>query len=248
MSSLLLEWIPLNILLFLTTLIFSILIGYIFSVLVRRSLGKVNPLLSEMLSRYGSWTIYLVGLLFALELLNLRLEAILVFLVLIGVLVVIGLRDFLPNLFARQFIETYKPYKIGDWIMINDQVGRVIDINDLYTSVLTLNHERVYIPNSTMLKEKIINITASNGIEVNIDFAIRYNENISRVLQQILKAIQDDVQEEGIEEPDIIVREIRGDIIHARIKFRLLNPQRLEDARNRVLREVLKVLSTQGKT
>jgi small-conductance mechanosensitive channel len=115
-------------------------------------------------------------------------------------------------------------------------------------SVLTLNHERVYIPNSTMLKEKIINITASNGIEVNIDFAIRYNENINRVLQQILKAIQDDVQEEGIEEPDILVREIRGDIIHARIKFRLLNPQRLEDARNRVLREVLKVLSTQGKT
>jgi hypothetical protein len=90
-----------SLLVFLGSATATLVAGYIFSLIARRSLKKYNPQLAEAVARYGSWTIYLAGFLFPLELLNLKFETILAFLVILGVLMALGLKDVLPNLLRQ---------------------------------------------------------------------------------------------------------------------------------------------------
>lgn len=220
------------------SIIATIIIGYLFAYLARKSLKKYNPLLAEAIARYGSWTIYMAGLLFSLELLNLKLETILVFVVFIGILVIVGLRDVLPNYFTRQFIEMYKPFGVGDWIQFNDIVGRVVELNDLYTQLVTLSQVRVYIPNSMLARNVIRNLSRGQGVDVEVSFSITTPQNLDAVLEKIRKAITESIKEEGLKEPEIYVVSFGKDSMDVKVKFKILNPQRIEEARSRVLRDI----------
>ncbi|MEZ0345314.1 MAG: mechanosensitive ion channel family protein [Infirmifilum sp.] len=224
------------------SLVATVIIGYLFSYVTRRSLRKYNPLLAEALARYGSWTIYMAGVLFSLELLNLKLETLLVFIVFIGILVVIGLRDTLPNYFARQFIEMYQPFNVGEWIEVDGITGRVIEVNDLYTQLVTPSHVRVLIPNRVFLEKGIKNISRSGGVIVPIFFNIPLTGDAEKTVEKIVKAIQEDVKEEGAEEPEIRIVEVDKDHLRVAVNLRILNPQRLEDVRSKILLKVSKLI------
>ncbi|ABL78595.1 mechanosensitive ion channel domain-containing protein [Thermofilum pendens] len=242
MFELSLPWGFANLLLFLASIALTVVAGYLFSVVVRKSLGKINPLLSEIISRYGSWTIYVVGLLVSLELLNLRLETVLVFTALLGALVILGLKDVLPSIFARQFLEMYKPFRVGDWIRVGDTCGRVIDVNDLYTVVFTSSHEKLYIPNSRLLQERVYNLTAGTGFYVDVDFAASPSEGLDQLLRKVKGAIEEEAKEEGLEEPEIFVVGLEPDAVYLRVRVRVLNPQRKDEVRSRLLRRVYKAV------
>jgi small conductance mechanosensitive channel len=234
-------------LVFLGSVAATLAAGYVFSLIVRRSLRRYNPLLAEIIARYGSWTIYLAGFLFSLELLNLKLETILVFVALLGVLIALGLRDVLPNYFARQFIEMYRPFSIGDWIQVGDLVGRVVEVNDLYTQLVTHSHQRVYIPNSVIVRSIVSNLSRSSGVDVSVSFSLPLHENLEELLRRVRRAIADDAKEEGVGEPELRITELKENSVGVEVRVRVLNPQRVEEVRSRVLREVYKVVRSSSR-
>ncbi len=229
------------------SLLATLVIGFLFSRIIRRSLRRYNPLLAEATARYGSWAIYMVGILFSLELLNLKLETILVFVVLIGVLVVIGLRDILPNYFAKQIIDMYKPFNVGDWVKIEEIVGKVVEINDLYTQVVTRSHARVYIPNNLLVKHTISNLSKAGGIDVTARISVPLSRSLDDIISTIEKAISEEAREEGTGDSEIQVVSLNAKTVELEVKVRILNPQRVEDVRSRVLRKIYRALETELK-
>jgi small conductance mechanosensitive channel len=231
-----------SLLVFLGSVTATLVAGYIFSLIARRSLKKYNPQLAEAVARYGSWAIYLAGFLFSLELLNLKFETILAFLVILGVLLALGLKDVLPNYFARWFMEMYKPFSVGDWIQVGEITGRVVEVNDLYTQLVTPSHTRVYIPNYLLLKNFVSNLSKSQGVDVTVSFSLPLREDLESVLERIRKAIADDVREEGVGEPVVRISALDRDSVKVELKLRLVNPQRVEEARSRILWEVYRAV------
>jgi len=56
-----------------------------------------------------------------------------------------------------------RPVKVGDWVIINNEEGRIKQINIRSTEVETFNKASVIIPNATLLSTSVTNLTHSNN-------------------------------------------------------------------------------------
>lgn len=81
------------------------------------------------------------------------------------VIAVIGfaLRSTLADVFAGIAVGLEAPYRIGDWISINDRTrGRVIEIGWRTTRLFTRNDTYVILPNSQIAQQALTNYSAPN--------------------------------------------------------------------------------------
>lgn len=81
------------------------------------------------------------------------------------VIAVIGfaLRSTLADVFAGIAVGLEAPYRIGDWVSINDRTrGRVIEIGWRTTRLFTRNDTYVILPNSQIAQQALTNYSAPN--------------------------------------------------------------------------------------
>ncbi len=78
----------------------------------------------------------------------------------VGALVIgFALKDIIENWISGLLIVSGKTYRIGDVIRVGDLKGVVTDISLRTTTLKTYDRNEIIIPNSTLLKEKIVNLT-----------------------------------------------------------------------------------------
>jgi small-conductance mechanosensitive channel/CRP-like cAMP-binding protein len=72
----------------------------------------------------------------------------------------------LSNMLAGLTLHLEKPLKQGDWISAAGYEGRVMDISLRSTRIMTLEHNEVFIPNSKVLSEAVVNFSLPNTVQV----------------------------------------------------------------------------------
>jgi MscS family membrane protein len=112
----------------------------------------------------------------------------------IGLAVGFAAQDTLANLFAGIFIIADAPYKVDDFIVLDDGVrGRVTRIGLRSTRVLTLDEVEITIPNAVIGGSKIMNEaggpTMKQRVAVTVDAA--YGANVDEVRRVLLACAED---------------------------------------------------------
>ena len=69
----------------------------------------------------------------------------------------LALQDVLGNVIAGVALQAERPFKVGDWVLIGDVMGCVVEMNWRATKVHTLDWDYVTIPNSTVARDRIRN-------------------------------------------------------------------------------------------
>jgi small-conductance mechanosensitive channel len=110
----------------------------------------------------------------------------------IGALVIgFGLKDIIENWVSGILIMSGKTYAIGDVIRVGDLTGTVTDVALRTTKLKTYDRNEIIIPNSVLMKEKIINLTGGKQEAVaSLTFAIDYTvdaEKAKSIIEKILK-------------------------------------------------------------
>ena len=77
-----------------------------------------------------------------------------------------SMQDTLGNILGGLAIELDNSISVGDWIKVDDVVGRVTDIRWRSTSIETRNWETVVIPNSALMKGKFYVLGKRTGMPV----------------------------------------------------------------------------------
>ena len=72
----------------------------------------------------------------------------------------------LANMLAGLTIHLEKPLKQGDWISAGGHEGRVMDITLRSTRIRTIEHNEVFIPNSKVLSEAVVNYSLPSTVQV----------------------------------------------------------------------------------
>ncbi len=97
---------------------------------------------------------YLVWGMVRLRYAGLDLSSIVTTSAVITAVIAFSMQDTLGNILGGLALELDNSFEIGDWIKIDDVVGKVVDIRWRSTSVETRNWETVVIPNSALMKSK----------------------------------------------------------------------------------------------
>ncbi len=74
-----------------------------------------------------------------------------------SVVIGIALKDTLGNLFAGLALQSEKPFRVGDWVVLGDHEGQVQEATWRATKICTKAGNFVIIPNSVIAEEGIIN-------------------------------------------------------------------------------------------
>jgi small-conductance mechanosensitive channel len=74
-----------------------------------------------------------------------------------------AMQDTLGNMLGGIAIQLDNSVKVGDWIRVDDMVGRVVDIRWRSTLIETRNWETVIIPNSVMMKSRVAILGKRDG-------------------------------------------------------------------------------------
>ena len=83
----------------------------------------------------------------------------------IAIILGLALQSTLSDLFSGVVLNFSRPYRPGDWINLEGGTnGRVIEMNWRATHVLTGRHDLAIVPNSTIAKSKIVNVSSPSGI------------------------------------------------------------------------------------
>ena len=74
-----------------------------------------------------------------------------------------GLQNIVNNFMSGIILLFERPVKVGDWVIINGEEGRIKQINIRSTEVETFKKSSVIIPNATLLSTSVTNLTHSNN-------------------------------------------------------------------------------------
>lgn len=74
-----------------------------------------------------------------------------------SIVIGLALQDTLGNLISGIALLYERPFEIGEWINIQEKIGRVVEINWRATRIVTREGDMIVIPNLTLAKETFIN-------------------------------------------------------------------------------------------
>ena len=150
--------------------------------LVQKAIGRTSTQghVDLLVSRGVAALVLAAGFILALSEVGMSLSAAMATLGLASVGIGFALRDILGNLFAGILLLIQHPFTIGDQIRVGEQEGVVENVRVRDTQILTYNGERVFIPNSTLFNNPIINYTSTPSTRMDVQVRIRHVEDVDR--------------------------------------------------------------------
>lgn len=140
---------------------------------------------------------------------GLRVAGIDITLILAAVAFGIGfaMQDLISNLFAGVIILVSKNFKIGDFIMVNGALGRVVEIQSRVTLLQAIDGTRIIVPNVQLLDKKNSSYTSNPFRRIEVVTSVDIRSDLKNVLEVCMLAARNTkgvVQDPG---PAVVVVE-----------------------------------------
>lgn len=104
----------------------------------------------------------------------------------------LALQGTLGNVASGIVLALMRPYRIGEFVEINGQEGKVINLDLLFTQIETLDDRRVFVPNGQALTNPIVNYTTLGRRRCIIVFGIGYEDDIDKAIAVLRDVMGDD--------------------------------------------------------
>lgn len=141
-----------------------------------------------------------------------------------GVVAGFAARDSLENFISGVTILVDKPFRVGDFIEIDDEYGRVDEITLRSTRIRTVRNRVMVLPNSEMITQRLTNHTKQNVLRVDIPFGIAYKEHPDEAREVLLPLIEDDDRVLSEPSPSVVVTEMSASSVDMAFRFFIRTP------------------------
>lgn len=111
-----------------------------------------------------------------------------------GLAVGLALKDSLANFSSGVMLILFSPFKVGDWVTIAGETGKVIHIHVFNTILNTGDNQRKVIPNGIIANATITNITANPTRRVELVVGIGYDDDIGKAKQTLTEIMAADTR------------------------------------------------------
>lgn len=157
----------------------------------------------------------------------------------VGIAVGFAAQSTLSNFIAGITLLIERPFRIGDWVTINGQDGKVIKIALRTTWLRTRDNIFTMIPNDSVASSDIINYSAEGVTRLNIPIGIAYKES-ARAAREVLMPVllrHPEVLQGGEMEPRVMVKNLGDSSVDLEVKV-WITPDNL-DVQPRIMADIL---------
>ena len=185
-----LRWIK-QIFLFVVTVLVAWMLAVLIGKAVKKAVVRIegaSVLLKDFIVNIIRKLIFIVGFVVALSMLGINIGPLLAAIGAAGFIVGFALQGTLSNFAAGIMILIYRPYDVGDLVEIGGTFGAVDAMTIVSTTLMTLDNQKVVVPNNMIWGDKITNATGTDKRRVDMVFGIGYSDDIAKA-QKILEEI-----------------------------------------------------------
>lgn len=151
---------------------------------VVRTASKKFPESKVFLARkLVKYTGYIIASTILLKALGVNITALLGAAGIAGIAIGFAAQTSVSNLISGIFLISEKPFEIGDVIQTGDITGTVLSIDLLSIKIQTFDNRFVRIPNETIIKTNVINLTRFPIRRMDIRFQVSYGADLEKVLE-----------------------------------------------------------------
>ena len=138
--------------------------------------------------------IVVVALILLKEILNFNVTSLIATTTVLTATIGLAFQSTLANMLAGLTIHLEKPLRQGDWISAGGHEGRVMDITLRSTRIMTIEQNEVFIPNSKVLSEAVVNYSLPNTLQTRkLSVGVNYNvppNKARNVILEVLSAVK----------------------------------------------------------
>ena len=181
--------------------------------------AAVDESIRDMLGHLIKWSIMGFGLVVACNQIGIQIAALLTAAGVIGLAVGFAAQETLANFIAGILIFWDKPFRVGDWLEIEETYGQVKRVTFRSTRVLDVNGQIIIFPNTYVLSHKVSNHTAHPLTRVSIPIGIAYKESIDVARGALIAATHGDERVAGDPPPQVVVAACGDSSVNLLLRF-----------------------------
>jgi len=149
----------------------------------------VDPTVVKFVSSLSYYAIIVMTLVAVLGQLGVQTASIVAVIGAAGLAVGLALQGSLSNFAAGVILIIFRPFKVGETVVINNQKGDIDSIQIFSTTIVTPTNEVVVIPNGQVVSANIINYTRLPERRLDLVVNVGYNSDIQQVYQVLRAAV-----------------------------------------------------------
>jgi small conductance mechanosensitive channel len=174
-----------------------LIIAWLLARLVRRITERKfkkqmeDPLLANFLSTFIRFTVFVIGLLFALKIVGFggATASILAGAGISAFVIGFALRDIGENFLAGILMAFKRPFRVGDFVETGTVKGKIVELNIRDTQIKTPDGKDVYVPNAMIIKNPLINYTIDGYLRFDFVVGLPSHTDYKSTMQAIEEAI-----------------------------------------------------------
>ena len=150
-----------------------------------------NYTINEFLSQVTFVIIILIGVFFALGILNLQktVTSLLAGVGIVGLALGLAFKDIASNFFAGIYLAIKSPINEGDLIKYDENYGNVKKIGMRATTIQTLQGQDIVIPNRFIMENAFTHFTINGIRRIDLEVGISYGDDLEKVKKLTKEAI-----------------------------------------------------------
>jgi small conductance mechanosensitive channel len=152
-----------------------------------------------------------------------------------GLAIGFAAQESLANMIAGFLIFWDKPFLVGDFISVQGQYGRVVEITLRSTRVRTMENTYVVLPNQQIINDVLVNHTKNGEVRVNVPIGIAYKESIPEARRVLLEAVRSLPGVVTTPEPDVVSVELADSSVNLHVRVWVDEPDQERPVFARVL-------------
>jgi small conductance mechanosensitive channel len=151
----------------------------------RRGLGRVrgfrhDPTVLSFAVQVVRVLVLLIGFIAVLQRLGVQTTSIIAVLGAASLAVGLALQGTLSNVAAGVMLLILRPYRVGDLININGNVGKVQRLDLFMTQLIDANNVKIVVPNSKVFDGTILNLSGQSTRRMELKMSVGYGANLGQ--------------------------------------------------------------------
>ena len=165
---------------------------------------KLEVTVKKFVSQVAKIILYVLLITIVLSILGIPSTSIITIIGTAGAAIGLALQDSLSNVAGGFMLMITKPFKIGDYIIVNGTEGTVSQISIIHTRLDSASNQAIFIPNGQAVNAVVVNNSNNETRRVDLTYSISYASDYRKAREIILEILKNN--EMVLDDPAPLVR------------------------------------------